>query len=104
MTAIAAAFGVLFADPNLAIDALYRAGGEGSGTPVRVMRSSPDETNTWNGGRFVAETTMLDVQIDDAPNLAAGDIFEIAGETFRVQGEPTRDAEHIFWRAEAVAA
>ena len=37
MNAFAASIDLLFEDPNMAVDALYRAGGEGSGTLVRVI-------------------------------------------------------------------
>lgn len=43
MNAFAAAIDLLFEDPNMAVDALYRAGGAGSGTPVRVIRKAPDQ-------------------------------------------------------------
>ena len=42
MTAFATAIDALFADPNLGLDAVYRAGGADPGVPVRVIIRRPD--------------------------------------------------------------
>ena len=43
MNAFATAMNVIFADANMAVDALWFAGGTGPGIVVRVIRKSPDE-------------------------------------------------------------
>lgn len=100
MTAVAAAVAALFRDRNLAVDALYRAGGAGPGVAVRVIRAAPDRVTAFGESRFVTDTTALDVRIADAPDLAAGDTFEIEGRLHQVRGEPVRDAERLVWAAE----
>lgn len=100
MTAIAAALAALFRDRNLAVDALYRAGGSGPGVAVRVIRAAPDRIATFGEGRFVTDTMTLDLRVADAPGLAAGDTFEIDGTLHEVRGEPLRDAERLVWAAE----
>jgi len=104
MNAFAAAVDALFADPNLARDAIWRAGGSGDGTPVRVVLRTPDQVASFGAGRFVTTARMLDVRTADVPSLGAGDTFEIAAETFTVQGEPLRDAEGLIWSAEVKPA
>jgi hypothetical protein len=100
MNAFAAAVDALFADPNLARDAIWRSGGGGDGAPVRVVLRAPDQVTNFGAGRFVTVGRMLDVRIADVPSLEAGDTFEIGAETFTVQGEPLRDAEGLIWTAE----
>lgn len=100
MNAFAAAIDVLFSDPNMAIDALYRAGGVGAGSSVRVIRKAPDETFTFGEGRFVADTMTFDLRVSEVPGLAIGDSLEVAGELFEIRGEPRRDRERLVWSAE----
>lgn len=100
MNAFAAAVDALFGNPNLARDAIWRVGGSGEGTPVRVVLRTPDQVTNFGAGRFVTAGRMLDVRTADVPSLDAGDTFEIGAETFTVQGEPLRDAEGLIWSAE----
>lgn len=100
MTAFAAATEVLFADPHLARDAVYRPAGAGDGIPVRVMLRQPDRVESFGETRLLADTTVIDVRTVEVPGLAAADSFEIDGEVYRVQGEPIRDSERLVWTAE----
>lgn len=100
MTAFATALAALFRDRNIAVDALYRVGGSGPGVLVRVIRTAPDRIAAFGESRFVTDTMALDVWIADAPGLAAGDTFEIAGTLHEVRGAPVRDAERLVWAAE----
>lgn len=103
MSAFAAAIDAIFEDPNMAFDALYRVGGGGAGVPVRVIRRAPDDTTTFNTGRFVVETILLDVRTSEAPALAKGDTLERVsdGARFAVMSDPQKDSEQLVWRAEA---
>ena len=101
MSAFAAATYTLFEDANLGVDALYFAGGVGEGVPVRVIRRSPDRIVSFGEGRFVADTLIIDVRVAEAPGLAQGDTFEIAGEVLEVRSAPVRDGERLVWSAEA---
>ncbi|WP_323006539.1 head-tail joining protein [Pseudorhodobacter sp.] len=100
MNAFAAAIDLLFEDPNMAVDALYRAGGEGSGTPVRVIRKAPDQLANFGDSRFVTDTLTLDLRVAEVSSLAKGDTIEIAGELFEVRSEPIRDRERLVWSTE----
>lgn len=101
MNAFSASVDVLFEDPNMAADAVYRVGGAGAGTPVRVMRRSADAFGDFNGSRFVADSLRIDVRVSEAPALGNGDTFEIGDELLEVRGQPTRDSERLVWQAEA---
>ena len=100
MTAFAAATDVLFADPHLARDAVYRSVGAVDGISVRVMLRRPDRIESFGETRLLADTTLIDVRTAELPLLVAGDSFEIDGELYGVQGEPVRDGERLVWTAE----
>ena len=97
MNAFATAMNVIFADRNMAVDALWFAGGTGPGVAVRVIRKSPDEITPFGAGRILSETTLLDVRVADMPNPASGDLIRISAEDFLVQGEPKADRERLIW-------
>ena len=101
MTAFEDAVAALFADPHLAVVARYRAGGRGEGVSLRVIRRMPDRVVGFGEGRIVAGTGMFDVPVAAAPDLAAGDTFEIGGDRWRVQGTPLADPDRLIWTAEA---
>lgn len=105
MSAFTAAVDLLFGDPNISAEALYRTGGGdvGSGVSVRVIRRAPDHFASFGDGRFVVDTVFLDIRIAEAPELADGDSLEIAGDFFTIRGAPRRDAERLLWQAEARA-
>lgn len=103
MTAFDLATDSLFADQNLAVDALLRVGGTGPAQPIRVIRAMPDEFASFGEGRFVVDTVLLNIRLADAAELSAGDTVEIAGQLFEVSGTPTRDTGRLVWLAEARA-
>ena len=97
MNAFATAMNVIFADANMAVDALWFAGGTGPGVSVRVIRKSPDEITPFGAGRILSEITMLDARIVDMPTPAPGDMIRIGPEDFILQGEPKLDRERLIW-------
>lgn len=101
MTAFAAAIDALFADPNLALDGVYRPGGADPRVPVRIVVRRPDRVSEFGETRIVAETTVFDVRVSDIAAPADGDTFEVDGTVYVVQGTPIRDAERLVWTLEA---
>jgi len=97
MTAFATAMTAIFADRNMAVDALWHPDGVGPGVPVRVIRKSPDEITPFGAGRILSETTLLDARIADMPTPAPGDLINIGIESFIIQGEPKLDRERLIW-------
>ena len=104
MSIFAAMIDDLFGDPHLARDAIWRAGGSGSGVAVRIIRRQPDRIGSFGEARFWAATTVIEVRTAEVQLLVEGDSFEIAGESFTVQGEPLRDGERLVWTAEVQPA
>ena len=103
MTAFDLAMDSLFADQNLAVDALLRVGGTDPAQAIRVIRAMPDGFASFGEGRFVVDTVLLNICLADAPALGAGDTVEIAGQLHEVQGTPTRDTNRLIWLAQARA-
>ena len=97
MNAFATAIDRIFADANLAVAALWFAGGTGPGVTVRVIRKSPDEITPFGAARILSDTTLLEARVADLPTIAAGDLIRIGLEDFLVQGEPKLDRERLIW-------
>ena len=96
MTALDAALDALFADANIARDAVYIAAG-GSSQLVRVVTRRADEVAAFGDARLWSETTRIDLRVAEVPEPRPGDRIEIDGEGFLIQGEPVRDRERLIW-------
>ena len=97
MSAVAAAIDVLFGDPNLAREAVYRVQGTGDPVAIRVIARRPDQVFDFGDTRVHTETSLFDVRVSEVPSPRPGDTLEVDGETFVVQGEPVRDSERLIW-------
>ena len=102
-SAFATAIDVLFADPNLGVNAIHRAGGEAPGTTVKAIVRQPDRVGTFGATRIATATTMLDIRTSEVAAPAEGDTIEMDGTIYVIQGEPIRDAERLIWIIEARA-
>lgn len=100
MSIFAEAIDDVFADPNLARDAVWRAGGTGAPVTVRIILRQPDRVGSFGETRLLTATTVIEARTVEVPELAEGDGFEIGADTFVVQGEPLRDSERLVWTAE----
>jgi hypothetical protein len=98
--ALAIAIDVLFADPNLGVDAIYRPGGPNPGTAVRAIIRQPDRVGTFGETRIASETTIFDIRTSEVAAPAEGDTIEMSGTVYVIQGEPIRDAERLIWTLE----
>lgn len=104
MDAFAAATDALFADPNIARDAIWRAGGAGSGVSVRIITKRPDQVGSFGDSRAILPTTLIDVRRSEVSEPANGDTVEIESETFEVIATPTIDSLRLVWTCEAAPA
>lgn len=101
MSAFAAGLGPMFNDPNFSVAATWRAGGEGSGSAVRVIFREADRFASFGEGRFITDSSFLDVRVSEVALLRSGDTFELAdGSIFQVRGDPIRDVERVTWSCE----
>ena len=100
MTALSAMVNATFRDSNLALDAVYRPGGIGTGFAVRITFGAPDRTAPFGEGRYVTNTHLIEIRVSEAANLAASDSFQIGAAIYVVQGDPLRDLAQLVWSAE----
>ena len=96
MTAFAIGMDALFADDNIATDAIYTAGG-GSPVIVRVVARRADSITGFGEAKLWSETQRFDLRVSEITSPRPGDRLEIGGEAFLIQGEPIRDAERLIW-------
>jgi hypothetical protein len=87
---------VLFADPNIGVEAIYTSDG---GAPVLVsaVARRADAVSDFGDARLWSETTRIDLRVAEVPNPRPGDRIEIDGDAFLIQGEPVRDRERLVW-------
>lgn len=97
MSAFATAIDALFADPNLALDGVYRASGTDPGVPVRVILRRPDQIVAYGDTRIVSETVSIDIRTSEVTAPRAGDAIDVDGTIYIIQGEPVRDPERLVW-------
>ena len=96
MTAFASAIDALFADPNLAREAVYIADG-GAPVLVRLMPRRDDQITGFGEARILSDSARFDLRVGEIAEPRPGDRIEMAGDAFIVQGEPARDPERLVW-------
>ena len=96
MNAVAIALDALFADGNIARDAVYTAEG-GAPQLVRVVTRRADEITGFGDARLWSETTRIDLRVVEVAEPRPDDRIEIDGDAFLIQGEPVRDRERLVW-------
>jgi hypothetical protein len=101
MSAFASAIDAIFADPNIGEDALWKAGGIGTGVAVRIIRKSPDRMSEFGDSRAVLPTVGIDIRRSQAATITEGDLIMIGAETYRIIGEPMGDALGLVSACEA---
>ena len=104
MNAFSAATDVIFADPNMAVDALWLDQGFGPGTSCRVRRKSPDQETEFGAARIRSSSTVLDVRVSEVAKPRKGDVFILGDERLEVQGSPMLDRLRLVWSIDTVPA
>jgi len=105
--AFVAATDALFADPNIARDAIWRLGGLGAGLHVRIVTRRPDEVVGFGDSRAILPTLLINVRRSEVTAPARGDTVEIpepdsgTSETFQIIAMPTLDGMRLVWTCEA---
>jgi hypothetical protein len=91
------ALAVLAADPNLGVEATYRAAGTGAPVSLRILRSSPDRVVDAFDTAVLRATDVLTVGIALLPAIEPGDTFTIGADVLSVDSAE-RDAPGVAWR------
>ena len=97
MTVFTAAMDRIYSNPSMAVAALWMSATTSEERTIRVIRRAPDQITEFGAGRFVSDTTMVDVRLSDLPDPRPGDLIVIGADSFTVQGEPMRDRERLIW-------
>jgi len=97
MNVFAAAVDRIYANPSMAVAALWISATSSEERPIRVVRRAPDRITEFGAGRFVSDTMMVDVRVSDLPYPRSGDLIVIGTDSFTIQGEPVRDRERLIW-------
>ena len=95
------ALALLFADPNIGVEAIYTSDG-GAPVVVRAVVRRPDEVTNFSDARLWSETARVDLRVTEVPNPRPGDRIEIGGDAFIIQGEPVRDRERLVWTVDLI--
>jgi hypothetical protein len=101
MQAFEAALAALFADPNIASDAIWRAGGVGGGIAVRVVTKRPDQLVGFGASRAVRPTVLIEVRVNDIAAPAIGDTVTVGSTVYTIIAEPVGDTLGLVWTCEA---
>lgn len=99
MSIVAIALDALFADPNIAREAVYTPTG-GTPVPVRVVARREDAVSEFGEARLWSETARFDVRVSEVETPRPGDRLELGDEAYLIQGEPVRDRERLVWTLE----
>lgn len=103
MNAFSAMLDQLFADPNMAQDAIHTRTGEviQPSKTVRAVIRQPDVTAEPFGQPVSSASTLLEIRVAEVPDRpASGDTFRIGAVTYTVQGTPQRDPDRLVWTIE----
>lgn len=97
MSAFKEALDDLFEDPNLARDALWKAGGAGDGLPVRIVLRRPDETAALFDVHASLPKLAAELRASEVGKPAEGDLLVVDAVSYRVRGAG-QDSERLLWR------
>ncbi|KGJ23500.1 hypothetical protein [Paracoccus sanguinis] len=97
MSAFANAMDRIFSHAAMAKPALWISASTSEERTIRVIRRAPDRVTEFGAGRFVSDTTMVDVRVADLPAPRPGDLIVIGADSHVIQGEPLRDRERLIW-------
>ncbi|SNS84331.1 head-tail joining protein [Antarctobacter heliothermus] len=97
MSVFETALGRIYSNPSMAVSALWISATTSQERTIRVIQRAPDRITEFGAGRFVSDTTMVDVRVGDLPSPRSGDLIVIGVDSFTVQGEPVRDRERLLW-------
>jgi len=98
MSAFSTAVDAIFADPNMAVDAVYRSRTSGADVPCRAVRRQPDEITEYGGAQIVSATLRVDLRVSEVPAPLEGDLIILPGGRVVIEGAPIRDRLGLVWR------
>ena len=102
MNIFAHAIDDLFAEPNLARDAIFRPAGSGDVHCRVILRGQDVDANPF-GVDVIAEGTVIEVRSSEVTTPTRGDSFIIDAATYTLNAAPRRDdPDRLIWTCSAV--
>ncbi|MGF7176991.1 head-tail joining protein [Azospirillum doebereinerae] len=100
MNAFAGMLDSLFADSNMAVDALYTPPDGGPPVPCRAMIRQPDVD--WRSGGSAIGTTarIAEIRVSEVAAMEEEGLLAFGGRTASVQKASRPDADRLVWRLE----
>lgn len=100
MSAFAAMLDTLFADPNMAVDALYTPPDGSPAVPCRAQLRQPDLD--WRGGDASIGTPsrVAEVRVSEIPVMEEEGGLSIGGQAYTIQKASRPDRARLLWRLE----
>lgn len=98
MLAFSIAVDAIFADPNMAVDAIYRPRFGGADIPCRVILTKPDAVTDYGATSIVSGTLRVDIRASDVAKPEDGARIVMGAETVVIHGEPIRDRLGLVWQ------
>lgn len=89
-----AALDALYASA-LAIDAVFTS--NGVSTPVRTVRSQPDQISGYGEGQIVQASNLFELRRSEVSEPSAGDTIAVGADVFAIVGDPMLDTEGLAW-------
>ncbi|WP_414811437.1 hypothetical protein [Paracoccus sanguinis] len=87
----------IFSHAVMAVPGLWISASTSEERTIRIITRAPDRVTDFGAGRFVSDTTMVDVRVADLPAPRPGDLIVIGADSHVIQGEPLRDRERLIW-------
>ncbi len=97
MTAFSVAMDAIFADPNMATDAVYMPQGSVPHASVRIMLRRPDDARDYGQARILVDTISIDVRQSEVAAPSNGDVYVLNGKPYVQQGEAVEDPLQLIW-------
>ncbi|MDO5757536.1 MAG: hypothetical protein Q4P24_08475 [Rhodobacterales bacterium] len=97
MNVFAAAMDRIFANPSMAVAALWMSATTSEERTIRVIHRAPDRITEFGAARLMSDTMLLDVRVADLADPRPGDLIVIGTDSFTIQGEPARDSDRLIW-------
>lgn len=88
---------------KMAVDSLFNRLGQRAkyqNKDVLILVFAADDVGEVGFMNTLSPTTIIKVRVEDAPNLAMGDSFEIEKACYHLIAEPKKEQHLLVWKAE----
>lgn len=84
---------------HLGDPARYRVQGAGDGVTIQAMLTRSLNAVAMRDAMFAHEQPVIEALVAHVPGLAAGDLIDLDGRVWRLEGAPLRPDDGAWWRA-----